>query len=54
MKTASIIGSVVVIVAMASYSMGYFNEKLHQLITSRILFYYSIGLTLDITATILM
>jgi|SRR5450759_327768 hypothetical protein len=54
MKTASIIGSMVVIVAMASYTLGYFNEKRQQLITSRILLFYSIGLTLDITATTLM
>ena len=54
MKTASIIGSMVVIVAMVSYSIGYFNEKRNQLITSRILLYYSIGLALDITATTLM
>ncbi len=54
MKTASIIGSMVVIIAMISYSIGYFNEKRHQLITSRILWFYSIGLTLDITATTLM
>jgi len=48
MKTASII------MAMVSYSMGYFKEKRHQLISSRILLFYSIGLSLDITATTLM
>jgi hypothetical protein len=54
MKTASIIGSMVVILAMISYSIGYFREKKQQLITRKILLFYSIGLTLDITATILM
>jgi len=54
MKTASMIGSMVVIIALAFYSIGYFNEKRHQLVTSRILLFYSIGLSLDITATTLM
>jgi hypothetical protein len=54
MKTASIIGSMVVILALAAYSTGYFNEKRHQLITAKILLFYSIGIFLDITATTLM
>jgi hypothetical protein len=54
MKTASIIGSMVVILAMASYSIGYFRGKREQLITKRILLFYSIGLALDITATTLL
>jgi hypothetical protein len=54
MKTASIIGSMVVILAMVSYSAGYFKEKRIKLITSRVLLFYSIGLLLDITATTLM
>jgi len=54
MKISSMIGSMVVIIALAFYSIGYFNEKRHQLITSRILLFYSIGLALDITATTLM
>lgn len=54
MKTASIIGSMVVILAMISYSIGYFREKRQQQITRRILMFYSIGLALDITATTLM
>ncbi len=54
MKTASVIGSMVVIVALVFYSVGYFKEKRHKLVTSGILLFYSIGLTLDITATTLM
>lgn len=54
MKISSMIGSMVVIIALVFYSIGYFNEKRHQLITSRILLFYSIGLALDITATTLM
>ena len=54
MNTASMIGSMVVIVALAFYSFGYFNEKRHQLITLRTLFFYSTGLVLDFTATTFM
>jgi hypothetical protein len=54
MKTASMIGSMVVTIALLFYTIGYIKEKRSQLATSRILFFYSIGLTLDITATILM
>jgi hypothetical protein len=54
MKAASIIGSMVVTVAMIFYSLGYFKEKRSQLTTLRIMTFYSIGLALDITATILM
>ena len=54
MKISSMIGSMVVFAALGFYSIGYFKEKRHQLITSRILLFYSTGLALDITATTLM
>jgi hypothetical protein len=54
MTTASMAGSIVVIAALAFYSTGYFNEKRHQRVNSRILLFYTIGLSLDITATTLM
>ena len=54
MRTASIIGSMVVIIALVFYSLGYINERRKQLITSRVLLFYTIGVSLDITATIFM
>jgi hypothetical protein len=54
MKTVSMIGSMVVTIALVFYSIGYFKEKRGKLITSRVLLFYTIGVTLDITATILM
>jgi hypothetical protein len=54
MKTASMIGSVIVIAALAFYSSGYFNEKRNRLITSRTLLFYTTGLILDMTATAFM
>jgi hypothetical protein len=54
MKTASIIGSIIVTMALLSYTIGYLKEKKRQLVTSRVLLFYTIGITLDITATIFM
>jgi len=54
MRTASIIGSMVVTIALVFYSLGYINERRKQLITSRVLLFYTIGVLLDITATIFM
>ena len=54
MKTASIIGSSIVIIALIFYSMGYSKERKWQLVTLKVLSFYTIGVTLDITATIFM
>jgi hypothetical protein len=54
MKTASIIGSSIVIFALIFYSIGYAKERKWQLVTSAVLSFYTIGVTLDITATIFM
>ncbi len=54
MRTASIIGSMVVTIALVFYSLGYINERRKQLITARVLLFYTIGVSLDITATIFM
>lgn len=54
MKTASMIGSMVVTIALVFYSLGYFNERKKRIITSRILTFYTVGVSLDISATILM
>ena len=54
MKTASIIGSMIVIIALTFYTIGFINEQRKRLVTSRVLFFYTIGVILDITATIFM
>lgn len=48
------IGSMIVTVALVFYSLGYFNERKRRLITKKILSFYTIGITLDVTATIFM
>jgi len=54
MKTVSMIGSLVVTFALIFYSIGFAQEKRKKLITHRVLLFYSVGLSLDISATILM
>jgi hypothetical protein len=54
MKTASMIGSFIVTIAMVFYSLGFSRERKRQLITSGVLSFYTIGISLDITATIFM
>ena len=54
MKTASMIGSMVVTIALVFYSTGYINEKRKQLVTSQVLFFYTVGVALDISATTFM
>lgn len=54
MKTVSIIGSMVVTVALIFYSIGFGKEQRRRKVTSQVLLFFTIGVTLDITATILM
>lgn len=54
MKTVSIIGSLIVTMALVFYSIGFSKERKSKLISSRVLLFYTIGVSLDITATILM
>jgi hypothetical protein len=54
MKSASMIGSLVVTLALIFYSTGFAHERREKLITSRVLLFYTIGISLDISATILM
>ena len=54
MKTASITGSIIVTLALIFYSIGFAKERREKLAATRILFFYSIGILLDITATIFM
>jgi hypothetical protein len=48
------IGSFVVIIALALYSIGFGSEQKRKLITSRVLLYYTLGVFFDISATTLM
>jgi len=54
MKTVSLIASVIVTLALVFYSIGFTKENNRKLISGRVLFFYTIGVTLDIIATILM
>ena len=54
MKTVSIIGSLIVTIALIFYSVGFAKERRQKLVTSGVLLFYTIGVSLDITATILM
>lgn len=54
MKTISVIGSLVVTIALVFYSIGFAKEQRKKRVPSNVLFFYTIGITLDITATILM
>lgn len=54
MKIYSMIGSMVVTLALVFYSIGFAKEQRHKLVTSRILLFFTIGVILDISATILM
>jgi hypothetical protein len=54
MKTVSIIASFVVTVALVFYSIGFTKENKRKLVTGNVLLFYTIGVCLDITSTILM
>ncbi len=54
MKFASILGSFVVTIALVFYSIGFLKERRKKLVTGQILMFYTIGVSLDITATTLM
>lgn len=54
MKTISMIASLVVTLALIFYSIGFTKENKGKLITSRVLLFYTIGVSLDIIATIMM
>lgn len=54
MKIYALIGSFVVIFALAFYSIGFVKEQRRKLITSRVLLYYTLGVLFDISATTLM
>jgi len=54
MKIYAMIGSFVVIFALAFYSIGFVKEQRRKLITSRVLLFYTLGVLFDISATTLM
>jgi hypothetical protein len=54
MRTASIIGSMIVTLALVFYSIGFAKESKAKVVSAGILFFYTIGVSLDITATIFM
>lgn len=54
MKTISIIGATIVTFALISYSIGVITEQRKKKITSRVLGFITVGIFLDITATICM
>jgi hypothetical protein len=54
MKTASITGSIIVTLALLFYSIAFSKERKQKRVTSNILLFYTLGISLDITATIFM
>lgn len=48
------IGSFVVTFALVFYSIGFAKEQRRKQVTSRVLFFYTLGISFDISATILM
>ena len=54
MKTISMIGASIVTLALISYSIAVFSERKKRHITKSILSFLTIGIILDITATICM
>jgi uncharacterized repeat protein (TIGR03987 family) len=54
MKTISMIGALIVTLALTSYSIAIFSERKKKHITKTILSFLTVGLILDVTATICM
>jgi uncharacterized repeat protein (TIGR03987 family) len=54
MKTASIVGSMIVTIALVFYTIGFVKERRKKMVTNGVLMFYTIGVVLDITATICM
>ena len=54
MKTAAVIGSFIVMFALLFYSIGFLKVRKVNIVTTFILVFYTIGVSLDITATTFM
>jgi hypothetical protein len=54
MNTLSIIGATIVTLALISYSIGIITEQVKKKIIPRVLIFITLGVVLDITATVFM
>lgn len=54
MNTLSIIGATIVTLALISYSIGIITEQVKKRLIPRVLIFITLGVVLDITATIFM
>jgi len=54
MNTLSIIGAIVVTLALISYSIGILSEQVKRKIIPRVLIFITLGVVLDVTATLFM
>ncbi|MDA3954493.1 MAG: hypothetical protein PF485_12670 [Bacteroidales bacterium] len=54
MKTISMIGAIVVTLALISYSIGVITEQRKRKLVKAVLLFITVGIVLDITATICM
>ena len=54
MNTLSIIGATIVTLALISYSIGIITEQVKKKIIPRVLIFISLGVFLDVTATVFM
>jgi hypothetical protein len=54
MNPFSMAGALVVILALISYSYGFFNEQKQRRVSLRVLRFYLLGIILDFSATVLM
>ena len=54
MNPILIVGTIIVTLALLAYSIGVFTEQKKKTISKRVLLFLTIGLTLDVTATICM
>jgi hypothetical protein len=54
MNIISLIGSIIVTFALSAYSIGIITEQRRKMITRRVLIFVSIGIVLDVIATIFM
>ena len=54
MNTLSITGATIVTLALISYSIGIISEQVKRMIIPRVLVFITLGVVLDVTATIFM
>jgi hypothetical protein len=54
MKTAAVIGSFIVMFALLFYSVGFLKVRKVKIVNTFVLVFYTIGVSLDITATTFM